>query len=225
ITEEIKDPVLVFRYKSIDNKKAAVQVSINENINVSADFKESKDFTLNVIELGILNSKKLKMKMESISKAKILIDGFAIVSKEKMNEIVFTPVIWNPVPDLIESESGIILKYKNIDTYYGLYWDYSAYSKAEFNAMELPKDFNTLVNNNSNDSNATHNSPGYFNDVVLQPIAIEPGKSKTLYATVVSGTLEQVKNKLSNAATHDYEAIYSNAKKKLYQYHTVPAGE
>lgn len=225
IPEEINNPVLVFRYKSMDNKKAAVQVSINENIKVSADFKESKEFALNAIELGVLNSKKLKMKIESTTGAKILIDGFAIVNKEKMNEIIFTPVIWDPVPDSIESESGIILKYKNIDAYYGLYWDYLAYSKAEFNAMELPKDFNTFINNNSNDSNANFNSQRHFNDVVLQPIAVEPGKNKTLYAIVVSGTLEQVKNKLSNAATQDYEAIYLNVRKKLNQYQTVPAGE
>lgn len=224
IPENIKDAVIAIRYKTEKEENAELQLSGIVNAEVS--LPSSTALTMVKTSIGEVQKGEFQLTVESKTKTPIIIDGYAIVTQNDFDTIKFETVKWNSVPKIIKgpTPSSIILKYENTDTYYGFNWDYPDFKTSEWFAKDLPADFNEQINT-SEETKFYGDKAGHFTDAAIQAIKIEPNTSKIIKAMVCSGKLEEVVSRLKNAENLDYKKIFTEAKKDLYKYNTVPEGE
>jgi hypothetical protein len=224
IPENVKDAVMAIRYKTEKEENAKLQLSGIVNAEVS--LPASTDLNFAKTSIGEIQKGEFQLTVETKTRTPLIIDGYAIVSKNDFDAIKIEPVKWNSVPKIIEGSApnSVILKYENTNTYYGVFWDYPDFKMAEWFAKDLPNNFNEQLNT-TEETKFFGDKGGHFTDAALQSIKLEPNSSKTINAMVCSGSLEEVKTKLENVASIDYDKIFTAAKKDLYKYNTVPEGE
>lgn len=224
IPTNIKDAVIAIRYKTEKEEKAKLQLS--GTVNMDVDLPASTSLNMIKTAIGDVQKGEFQLQVETKSTARLIVDGFAIVSENDFEAIKIEPVQWNSVPKIIEgpTSKSIILKYENTDTYYGVYWDYPGYKTAEWFAKDLPDNFNEQLNA-SEENKFYGDNEGHFTNTAIQEIKIDPNTSKTINAMVCSGNLKEVESRLKGVENLDYEAIFATAKNDLHQYHTVPEGE
>ncbi len=119
----------------------------------------------------------------------------------------------------------MILKYKDIDVYYGLLWDFDDFDIREFYSDELDNSIRHNVHHHVH-STFKGEGDGHFTNVYLRPIALKPNSSKTIYGMVCHGSKFEVGEMLLNFHNHTQvgEQIYQSNKSKI-QNSATPAAD
>ena len=129
---------------------------------------------------------------------------------------------WNNIPDIIEgpSSNSIILKYDNIETYYGVRLNHNDLEVRDWTIDNLPEEYNIELIN-SKKSKFYIDEKAHFTDLHLNPIIIDANSSKVINGIVCTGTKEEVYNRLNESTQLNYNDIYTIARQSLTNYHTV----
>jgi hypothetical protein len=136
-----------------------------------------------------------KLVIEAADKVDVEFNGIAIVPNAEMVKI--TAVEKHFIPTATEDLDGksLILKYADMDKYYGIGWDFDLFRIREFKNDELDIYMKRNINNHTNKV-FTGNGGGDFSNVYLRPIELDPKQERTVYAVIASGTMEQVKKRV-----------------------------
>ncbi|PHN06544.1 MGH1-like glycoside hydrolase domain-containing protein [Flavilitoribacter nigricans] len=224
VTENLADAVLIVRYQLPENETTSFQLDGLSRESIQLEGKG--DFALKRIELGKLSAGTAPLSLTAQGGSGVTLDGFAILESSRADQLEIEAVEWDPVPEILEGPvaNSLILKYKNIDAYYGLYWDYADYQIRQWNFKDLGDEFKRMVNEHV----ATEffdGTKGHFTNVFLRPIALQPHETRTINGLVCTGSREAVSERLAKAGAIDKEAVYQAAREHLVDYQAVPAGE
>ena len=251
-----KNAVLYIRYRLSSGKELTLQTSgileknitlkgnyslksnINvEKINISGAHNTTKDlsnsnsidnFSNVFINIGNKNAGEYELNITSNGGNEIEIDGFSIIESEKIDKIKIDQKIWNPVPKIISGpvKNSIILKYDDVDLYYGIIWQSDIYDIRQWFGRDIGDYFKQMANEHVAMS-FEGEGEGHFTNIFIKPIELEPHSSKNIYGAVCSGNQEEVFNTLNlfYNARPKYEEIYLNAKSSLTNFSSKPEGE
>jgi hypothetical protein len=223
--QDIKSAILWFRYKL--NDKESTKIEFSGLVNKSISLSGNGDFQVVTIPIKDVQFGQYKLNIISKSDVPIIIDGYTIVNEGDAEAIEVNLVDWNYKPEISEgpTKNSMILKYENTDNYYGVTWDYPGYQIREWNFSDLSDDFRQKVNSHT-DSEFFNGTNGHFTNVFLRPINVNANSSLVINSVVCTGSKKEVENYLKNKAPNlDPDKIYSEARKSLYEYDVVPAGE
>ncbi len=225
ITDTIKNATLWLRYKIEEGQK--INLELDGLVNKSVNLSGNGSFKIKQIEIGNLNSGKHLLKITSKGKSPIIIDGFTIIDQNDIENVEVEPIQWRHTPEIIDGPipNSILLKYKNIDQYYGIAWDYPDYEVREWAYKDLDDSFKRMVNDHVK-TKFDNGTKGHFTNVFLRPIQIEPKSSFIINGMVCYGSKEEVTSYLKKKITKENaQSIYTKARSNLFDYPIVPAGE
>ncbi|GAB3916734.1 MGH1-like glycoside hydrolase domain-containing protein [Mucilaginibacter boryungensis] len=137
-----------------------------------------------------------QLTIETLSKEEVEFNGLAI-TPGLPGSVKIDAVEKYYVPQVTENPEGksVILKYKDIDQYYGISWEFDQFRIREFKNDELDIFLKRNTNNHTYKVFNGNNS-GDFSNVYLRPIELEAKAERTVYALVASGSLDKVKRRL-----------------------------
>jgi len=140
-----------------------------------------------------------KLILRSIGNTDIELDGFFIAKERNQAVPQVVQQLKNQVPLLYKenSSSKLILKYKDIDTWYGMAWDYPYTDVREIFHDELDIYFKLIANNNVT-KQFIGNERGYFTNLFFRPVEVKPHAERKLYVLLCTGTESFVKEELKN---------------------------
>ena len=186
------------------------------------------DFCVAIVKLGRLESGENKLTLTSNGGNAVEIDGFVILDENQVDNIHLDIKKWNPVPQFSVGpvDNSLIIKYDDVDIYYGLLWQFPLYEIREWNGRDLADYFKQMVNEHVKTVFEGEGNGHYLN-VFMKPIELQPSSSRTIYGIICSGSEEEVENCLSemNAFQDKYEHIYADAKQKVIHKPVNPEGE
>ncbi|EKN65250.1 hypothetical protein BABA_21436 [Neobacillus bataviensis LMG 21833] len=222
--KKIKNAVIVFRFRLKEANKALfiARGLINETIL----FDGGETFQTKVIPIGSLEEGEYVLKLSSLGAGSLELDGFAVIEQE--DEIFFEPVDWEHIPEMISGpiKNSLILKYKDIEHYYGVLWDFDQYEIREFYHDELDRFMRHNVHHHVN-STFKGDGEGHFTNVFLRPIPMKPNSSRTIYGMVCHGNLKEVEDMLINfnSKKDSYIRMGESIASRLEDHDVIPSGE
>lgn len=225
LNRDIQNAILWLRYK-IDEGQTTT-LALGGLSRKTLQLTGNGDFKVEKIKLGDLKAKSYDLKITSRAETAIVIDGFAVIDAEEMDQIAVIAVDWDYTPEIIEGpvKNSVILKYQNTDNYYGLYWGYDDYQLRQWHYKDLSDDFKQNVNGHVSTefSNGTN---GHFTNVFLRPITIDAQSSLIVNGLVCTGTKSEVERRLrKNIDEAEANSIYEKARAHLYNYQVTEAGQ
>jgi len=214
IEKDYDDAALYIRYKVKADVKASFNLSGLANQEITFDGKEG--FNTKLVNIGKLKAGTYELILKSNGGSAIELDGFTIVESNLANQIEIRQKEWNPVPEITEGpvKNSLILKYNDVNTYYGLLWQYDMFEVRQWYGRDLADYFKQMVNEHVL---MTFNGEGkgHYTNVFLKPVILTPKSTKIIYGIVCSGTKDEVAKYLKemNAAQDKYEGYYTAARK------------
>ena len=227
VDKNINNAALYLRYKLNVNEKVSFKVSgiVNKEISLKGS---GNGFSYVALPAGNLTAGNYDLNLTSGGGSEVELDGFSIINSGDENKIEFTLKEWNHVPQIINGpvDNSVILKYDDVDLYYGLLWQYDLFEVRQWFTRDLSDYFKQMANEHVMKI-FENGSEGHYTNVFLRPIDLSPNSEKTIYAVVCSGTKEEVEKLLheSNSMQNEYEGIYKSAKAKVFNLDGNPAGE
>ncbi len=130
-------------------------------------------------------------------------------------KVEFKQKEWNPVPQIIRGplKNSIILKYDDVDLYYGLLWQFDLFQIREWYGRDLSDFFKQMVNEHVL-TVFKGEGKGHYTNVFLRPIELKPDSTKIIYGIVCCGTKEEVEKYLIeiNSSKDKYEEYLPEGK-------------
>ena len=137
-------------------------------------------------------SKQLVLVAEGSTGAEI--NGFAVSDQSQKEPFKVESQTKNFSPKTEENLSAktLILKYPDVESYYGIGWDNKFSEVREFRNGELDIYFKNLVHNHV-EKLFTGDKEGSYSNVFIRPLEVLPHSENTSYAVICSGSQNQVK--------------------------------
>ena len=226
IENSISDGILIIRYRFKGSKSACFKVDgiIDGNI----EFLHTDDFGLKTIKVGRISKGWHILNLTSLGNSSIELDGFSIVPSDKVKDVKFSVKEWNYCPDIIPGpcENSIILKYKDVDNYYGIVWSHDNYEIREFYCDELDRylRFNT---HNHTAKKFKLNDQGHYTNIFMRPIEVGKNSERIIYGMVCYGSRIKVEEYINNylEKKSGLESIFNTEKSKVVKYDVIKNGE
>jgi hypothetical protein len=223
---------IIFKGKvglDINKKEDGKNRSGAHSVMVEPDLDNIKnEFSTIVVNLGDLKAGKYELSLTSNGGNAIEFDGFSIVEAQQVDQINIQIKNWNPVPKIIQGplNNSVILKYDDVDLYYGLLWQYDMFDIREWYGRDLSDYFKQMVNEHVQ-KKFYGEGKGHFTNIFLRPVELEPKSRKIIYGVVCSGSKEEVESLLKKAeSSKDYfGGYYLAARKHLVNKPVNPEGE
>ena len=167
------------------------------------------------------------LKLTSRGGAAVELDGFALFSAQG-EAPQFEQMAWDPNPQIIPGPlpSSLLLKYRHLDNYYGLFWDYEPFEVREFLNDELDRYMRHTVHHHTT-SVFRGNGQGHFANVFMRPIPLPVESSRVLYGLVCSGERTAVEASIKRFAAEpaQRDAAYQAARAQVVKLESGEMGE
>ncbi len=216
VSGELNNAALYIRYNLSKGKKATFKFSGIVESEVLLEGNEG--FSTKLIEIGKLKSGSYDLIITSLGGSAIEFDGFVVIEKENADQVIIEQKKWNHVPQIINGpiNNSIILKYDDVEQYYGLLWQFDLFEIRQWFDRDLSNYFKQMVNEHVMKIFPGEQN-GHFTNVFLKPIELMPNSSKTIYAVICCGTKDEVEKQLisMNESQDKYENFYKAAKKNV----------
>lgn len=186
---------IFIRYKVKQGATARFQLSGISNETI--DFTGTGNFELKKISCDF--SKPHTLQFRSTANIAMALDGFFIstVSDAAFPNIVAQIKNPNPIISRENEAKQLLLKYADINTFYGMSWDCPDNDVRELLNDELDIYFRKVANNNVT-KRFVGNGLGHFTNLFLRPIEVKPHGERKLYVLLCTGTEEKAKTALNN---------------------------
>ncbi len=223
---DITDACLLIRYRM--GKDNETTLKLGGITDLTQKFKGNGNLEAKTIALGKITKGVHQLTITAQGGKGIDLDGFTIVPQENARQVSFKTRQWDYQPEIIKGPeaNSIILKYKDSEAYYGITWQEKQYQIRQFFGKELDLIFPAKVHNHVN-NRFDSEGLGHFTNVFLRPLTVAPQSNKVVYAMVVTGTLPEVQQRITDADMSEQtcQSIYDNGRKKLPDLKPVPTGD
>jgi len=187
------------------------------------------DFRLTPVPLGDLPAGELSLTLTSLGGAGIELDGFALLPDQPPIETVsFTPPRPPHSPAITPGPrpASLILKYADVDTYYGLAWNAPDYRIREIYNDELDRFLRHMVHEHVQ-TILRGPGEGHFTNVFIRPIPVAPYSAEVIYGLVCSGSRAEVEAALTEFPTDPapLQDAYEENRARAVRFNPTPAGE
>jgi hypothetical protein len=189
-----KEGMLTVRYCLKENTHNSLQATglINETIPLKATGK----FELVQIPFST-KTNKTSIKLTATGGGEIELDGLFIGSKNDSETIQILPQETKFIPEFTKNlkDGTVVMKYPDVDNFYGMAWDFPNSFVREILDEELDVIFKKYVHEH-NYLVFPGDEIGHYLNVFMRPVELEPMSSRTIYGMVCTGTKPQVENQL-----------------------------
>jgi len=230
LDNDIEKAVLIIRYQN--ESEQALSFNLEGIIEKEIEFPIAKNLETKIIQLGNLSKGEHKIKLISNGGAEIKIDGFLIIALKDKDKASFTAEEDNPEPEKLEilEDNSLILKYENIDQYYGIKWFYNDFEIREFESNNLDSFMKETVHDHVSKKlvdNENGKTEMYYTNVFLRPITIEANSSQLIYGMVCNGSRQEVETKLSQFKSdkNNMDELYDKAREKAFEFDQKVEGD
>ncbi len=217
--------VLLLRYRAPEGNTGFNLTGILEK-SITLPLKER--LSLLPIPLQDLPAGEHAFELTAHGGAEIELDGWVLVPENLIDQVRFEAVNWQPVPEILPGPlpNSLLLKYADVNLFYGLTWLDNPWEIRELYTAELDRFLRYYVQEHVRKA-LFGDGEGHFTNVFLRPIEVLPGQSKVLYGMVCSGSQEEVEKAISSPAkpTELPEIHYQKARAKMTRLEGTPAGE
>lgn len=222
---DLNNGVIMIRYKTIAGTNAVLQTKMNGELLKPTNLPGTKEYS--VVELPVKNLAKgtISFSLQVLNRSEIRLDGFTLLKKEEVPEVKFIQDNLNPIPKQFVTglPNAVVLKYDDIDEFYGMVWnDLSADKRELFD--DQPDQVLAIFNNLTKSDHGAKatvringNNKGWFKNIFSAPIILRPKQKTARYAYVVYGKSEKdvtEKLKLFNTKWSDAAMIAQNQQSK-----------
>lgn len=199
-SEKIKQSAsLLFRYRLKEGGNLSFQTKgiVNDII----EFKGTGNFEMLQVPCSFTNGNSELLLISNGGEA-IELNGFFIGQERDLEQLQIKAQEKNfsPVTSYDSIHHNIILKYNDIDNYYGVAWNFSPYMVRKFLNDELDVFFKKYVHEHVQPI-LKGNNGGEYSNVYMRPVELGPMGRQKLMAVICQGTKEQVKTKLEAFST------------------------
>jgi len=193
--ENEKEGILTLRYRMKENNSNTLIVSglANETLQLKGTGK------FELIQVPFKCDKnKAELKLIAAGGCEIELDGFFMGSVSDSKSIEIVPLAKKYIPEFVKDlQAGtLLLKYPDVDVYYGMAWDYPSSFVREILDEELDVIFKKYVHEH-NYLVFPGDEKGHYLNVFMRPVELEPMSSRTVYSIICTGTKSQVENQLA----------------------------
>ena len=226
VKRDYAEAVLVIRYRMTAGD--AIKFQVSGTLQTILTLTGNGECTTTLLPLGRLASGASSLTFSSLGGAPLELDGMALVEAAEQEQVQFHQMKWQPVPEILDgpTANSLMLKYGDIDTYYGIRWEFEDFKVRQFFCRDLDIYFRRMANEHV--QTVFHGEgDGHYTNVFLRPITIAPQTSRQIYATVCSGTRDEVERALSEfqPSPKSCKSIYTSARKRAVDFASTPAGE
>lgn len=168
-----------------------------------------------------------KLKFLTSEKNEVLIDGFALGTKPAIDKIEVSALQWVFKPKIEKGpiHNSILLKYKNLDTYYGIMWQGGKTEVREWNYRYLSEEFMRKINAHTQRVFGG-SKDGHYTNIFIRPINVDANSTKVLNGFVCTGSRQEVEKALKEYSNFNKaENHYAEAKRLLPDFECNKAGE
>ena len=230
LEKDIDDAVLIIRYKK--DSEQVLNFNLEGIIEKEIKFPTAENVRTKMIQLGNLKEGEQKIKLISTGGSEIEIDGLLITALKDKNKVSFTAEEHNSEPEKLEKigNNSLILKYENIDQYYGIKWFYNDFEIREFESSNLDSFMKETVHDHVSKKlvdNENGKPEMHYTNVFLRPITIEANSSQLIYGMVCNGSRQEVESKLSHFKSdkENMDELYNKAREKAFEFDQKVEGE
>lgn len=185
--------MISIRYRLSENTRMTFQTS--GIINQPVTFTGTGKFELVNLPYSSSGKEKQELILTSEGGSGIDLNGLLIGPEADIKNIVFEPVKKDLTPVVVPGDSTCLLKYSDVDCYYGLAWHFSPSVIRSFLNDELDIFFRRYVHEHVK-TVLSGNRQGYYSNVFMRPVEIAPMSDKTVYSLICNGTESSVSEKL-----------------------------
>lgn len=213
-----------FRYRLAQQKKVKFQLA--GLINQAIELTGTGNFEWLRIPYAADKADNRRLSLTSEGGSGVDINGFLISPPGYAVEQAIVPQPKEFQPQLVKSNSParLILKYQNLNNYYGIAWDFSTYQVRELLNDELDIFLRENVHNHVS-SKITGNGQGHYTDVFLRPVELKPNSEHTIYGLVCTGNQDQVKKLLADFKAPPQPRSEISVNNKASEPTVLPEGE
>lgn len=214
-----QDSYIMLRYLMEKGTQVTLQISGSEEKTVV--FEGTGEITTELVELSLCDTDEIRI--TSLGGSEIKIDGFAIVPINHIENVHFIPSESKIIPHIKHNHNSLLLKYDNIEHYYGIRWFYDNYEIREFYCDDLDTLMRFKVNDHTS-SKLYGNGEGHYANIFMRPIFLEAHEQVTIYGLVCSGESEDEVEVMLNKNYNLVEHVYQNRDTK-YSFNTIENGK
>lgn len=209
INDDQKKGILALRFKMKPHASGTFRLSglINQTITLSG----TGDFDWKVIPYSLSANTPHIITLTSEGPSEMILNGLLIAPPDKAPSSYIVPQEKNWIPEktLDRKSRSVILKYKDIPTYYGIAWDQQKFMLREVKNDELDVFFKKQVNDHVH-TLFSGNGQGDYTDVCVGPFELDAHDEKTVYALICAGDHDQVKERLARLTTAKSNVLKSD---------------
>ena len=194
-----------------------------------AAFEPTREFSLKVIPAGDLAPGEHQICLESLGGAGLEVDGLVLVRETEIRGVDFAPVERDPVPErMVDAEpAGLMLKYRALDHWYGVAWDFDRPARTR---EILNSEIDVFLRTRTHDHVSTRlegDGKGHYANISLAPVFLEPRAARVVHGLVCQGSAETVREKLRGFSEKrvDCEATYRRSQARANAGPVNPSGK
>ncbi|HNW49683.1 MAG TPA: trehalase family glycosidase [Prolixibacteraceae bacterium] len=190
-----KKGILTLRYKLEENSTNTLIVS--GVANKAIPLKATGKFELVQIPYQVENNE-THIKLTSSGGGEIKLDGLFVGPEADSKAIQIVPQERKFTPEFTKDlKAGtLLLKYPDVDNYYGIAWDYPSSFVREILDENLDIIFRKYVHEH-NYLTFDGDGNGHYINVFMRPVEAEPMKEHTVYAILCTGNKKQVEQQMA----------------------------
>jgi len=233
---KLSNGLILIRYRTISGNNTVLHAGLNGKVLKTTELPYKKEYSLAYIKADNLCKRDINLMLEISNNTSIRLDGFALIDESELASINFTDTKLNYIPDQINCgiPNGIILKYQDIEEYYGIIWSDLKADKRELfddNPDRLLAVFNHLVKKEEGNAETVRisgNNKGWFKNIFSTPIILKPHQKTSMYAYLVYGNnAQEVTARLNNLnkSWQNAEISYKNQQSKVGHSNDNEAGK
>ncbi len=225
----LPSPIIVARYRLARETVSPFSLGLDGAARRVCRFVGTGDFRQEGYALGdTLAPGEHTLRLAALGGAPIELDGFAIVAAHEASRVRFTLTDWQHRPEIVAGPGpqSLLLKYPDLDRWYGLAWDFSPWEVRQFHAAELDTILRATVHHHTHDQ---FDGPGegHYTNVFFRPIVLAAGESRTIHGLVCTGERGAVERQIGayRAQTFDPATVFATAQGRVVDLAPTPGGE
>jgi len=222
----VKNGKLLLRYRLSRNQRTSFIVSglINKTIELTG----TGNYEFIELQFNTDKEGEYPFVLQSAGTVAVDFDGFFVGAEDSFKNLILKEAKPAFTPQLIKGNNlqHFMLKYPDIENYYGVAWNYQNSEIRQVLNSELESFFRRRVHNHVSEVLSGDRNWHYTN-AYLRPVVLDPDSEMTLYTLISTGEKEKVETDLKSF--NDNQDLYVNKIKVLQERSTsdsiLPAGK
>ena len=232
LTERLAEAVLVWRFQMEQEKSVTLQMDGDKQGKIVV--RGTGKFETAIISLGPLSAGAHEFRFTSAGGAPVALNGFALTEQEHAGDIRFVEAPWHPVPEIETASNGLILKYEDVQCYYGFALGMPLEGNRTLKWRDLDTAFGAVPGPNTKERIFGNRRRGHAGDpdslfvnAFSKPFTLQPKSRSVIYGFVCTGDRARVRKDLAgfDPRSPANETHYLAAKKTAICPIASPAGE